>query len=376
MSNEHVNGHTYSDPISKNFKEHRIRIIIDKEGEPWWIASDICDILGLKTNDAVSILDDDEIRIDQFKHDAVDFEFNRVLVNRSGAYSIIIVSDYPHKKEFRKFITNQLIVESNNHLPGHCNVPAPVETQDFASLQPVVAIIDDQPMTTSVDVANVWGKRHKDLLKKIESNLADIPAEICQRYFRLTSVDVPMPNGGTRKEKAYLLTSDGFVLAAMGTTGERAMRVKLAYINAFNRMQETLEKQLEEKLRNQYALPDPTVIANAKKEAAGNALKLAEHINKTGIGMNGLARLCSLRRANLTQDECAILVNLMDIWDTLNDLSGLEGMVNSAAYLADPERRTDDDECARMHGLLMDISVRLGNAVSVLEKARNNPIVI
>jgi hypothetical protein len=57
----------------------------------------------------------------------------------------------------------------------------------------------------------------------------------------------------------YWMTRDGFTLLAMGFTGKEALRFKLAYIDAFNRMEEELRRQqgppnaaqlLEDRLRN------------------------------------------------------------------------------------------------------------------------------
>jgi len=44
-------------------------------------------------------------------------------------------------------------------------------------------------------------------------------------------------NGATRESPAYNLTRDGFTLLAMGFTGKKALAFKLAYIDAFNRME-------------------------------------------------------------------------------------------------------------------------------------------
>lgn len=41
----------------------------------------------------------------------------------------------------------------------------------------------------------------------------------------------------------YYITRDGFTLLAMGFTGKKAMQFKIAYINAFNEMEEMLQKQ-------------------------------------------------------------------------------------------------------------------------------------
>jgi len=42
----------------------------------------------------------------------------------------------------------------------------------------------------------------------------------------------------------YLITRDGFMLLAMGFTGKKAMQFKLAYIEAFNQMEQELKEGL------------------------------------------------------------------------------------------------------------------------------------
>ena len=56
----------------------------------------------------------------------------------------------------------------------------------------------------------------------------------------------------------YNITRDGFVLLAMGFTGPKAMRFKIAYISAFNKMEEALRRIQQE-----------TLIEQVKKDALG-----------------------------------------------------------------------------------------------------------
>ena len=65
--------------------------------------------------------------------------------------------------------------------------------------------------------------------------------------------DVPQPNGGTKKAKYYLMNRDGFTLLAMGFTGEKALKFKLAYIEAFNLM----EEEIKQRQRIEGKQPDP-----------------------------------------------------------------------------------------------------------------------
>lgn len=108
-------------------------------------------------------------------------------------------------------------------------------------LIPMVTERDGVPITTSRAVAEQFGKRHSDILRAIETtveqlNETEAGAEFNERNFAL--VDYPDSKGESRP--LYLLTRDGFTLLAMGFTGAKAMQFKVAYINAFNRMEQIL----------------------------------------------------------------------------------------------------------------------------------------
>ena len=101
-----------------------------------------------------------------------------------------------------------------------------------------VEMKDGKAVTTSLKIAEVFGKRHCDVIRSIER--LEIPDNVSKRNFAFTSIPVSQPNGGTRQSPVYLITRDGFTLLAMGFTGAKAMRFKIAYIEAFNRMEATL----------------------------------------------------------------------------------------------------------------------------------------
>lgn len=104
-----------------------------------------------------------------------------------------------------------------------------------------VSVQDGQPATTSIKVAEVFGKKPKDINKAILRLIEQ--DERCKRNFAPTSFPVQMPNGGYRAEVAYVMNRDGFTLLAMSFTGKTALSFKLAYIEAFNRMEEEIAKQ-------------------------------------------------------------------------------------------------------------------------------------
>lgn len=133
-----------------------------------------------------------------------------------------------------------------------------------APITPELTVVDGVPTTTSLDVARHFGKRHDNVLDSIRRLLAQLPAERALN-FQETFIDVPGPNGATRSEPAYRITRDGFTLLAMGFTGARALEFKLAYLDAFNRMEAEVARR---------ALPAPDKTAQAIRlsgalEAAG-----------------------------------------------------------------------------------------------------------
>jgi Rha family phage regulatory protein len=88
--------------------------------------------------------------------------------------------------------------------------------------------------TTSLQIAEHFGKRHDTVLRAI-SNL-EAPKEWTDRNFAVSEYT----DRTGRKLKAYKITRDGFTLLAMGFTGKEAMHWKLAYIEAFNQMADKL----------------------------------------------------------------------------------------------------------------------------------------
>ncbi len=89
-------------------------------------------------------------------------------------------------------------------------------------------------VVSSRDIARVFGKEHKNVLKVIRD--MKVSAEFGGLNFELTSYQTDQ----NQKKPEYLCTRDGFTLVAMGYTGEKAMEFKEAYIAKFNEMERKL----------------------------------------------------------------------------------------------------------------------------------------
>ena len=107
-------------------------------------------------------------------------------------------------------------------------------------LSNAVAVSNGKVTTTSLKIAEVFGKLHKDVLKVIES--LQVPDNWHKRNFALMQIDRKIGNGAIRKDKAYSITRDGFTLLVMGFTGKAAMQFKIAYLEEFNRMEAELRR--------------------------------------------------------------------------------------------------------------------------------------
>ena len=103
----------------------------------------------------------------------------------------------------------------------------------------MVTLQGNQVMTTSLKVAEYFGKRHKDVLKKIRNTINDCDnPEYTQRNF--APFDFIDKNGDT--QPAFNLTRNGFMLLVMGFTGKPALQIKIKYMQAFDWMAEQLIK--------------------------------------------------------------------------------------------------------------------------------------
>lgn len=78
------------------------------EGEPWFVAADVCRALGLgNSSKAVMPLDDDEKGITN--SNTLGGEQKMVIVSEPGLYSLIVRSRKPEAKAFKRWITHEVI---------------------------------------------------------------------------------------------------------------------------------------------------------------------------------------------------------------------------------------------------------------------------
>lgn len=93
---------------------------------------------------------------------------------------------------------------------------------------------EEKLITTSLKVAEVFEKEHKDVLESIRNLVAENSAA---KFFNETTYK----NRG-REYPMYEMDRDGFSLLVMGFTGDKALQWKIKYIEAFNAMEQELRR--------------------------------------------------------------------------------------------------------------------------------------
>lgn len=96
-----------------DFRGASLRTLTDEEGEPWFIAKDVCDILGMSNPSmAVIALDKDEVaQIDPKDYLGSENRSNQAvnIVSEPGLYKLIMRSRKPEAKEFQRWVTHDVL---------------------------------------------------------------------------------------------------------------------------------------------------------------------------------------------------------------------------------------------------------------------------
>lgn len=123
-------------------------------------------------------------------------------------------------------------------------------------MEELINIKDEEAVTTSLRVAEVFEKRHADVMRKIEQTLTEAksggsePAQNCARCFHKNSYK----DAKGERRPMYYINRDGFSLLVMGFTGKKALEWKLKYIEAFNQMESYINFRKADKQIQKYSM--------------------------------------------------------------------------------------------------------------------------
>jgi hypothetical protein len=89
------------------FQGRAVRMMVNN-GEPWWVARDVCDVLGIRNSrQALAYLDDDEKGV--ITTDTHGGRQEVATINESGLYSLVLRSRKPEAKAFKRWVTKEVL---------------------------------------------------------------------------------------------------------------------------------------------------------------------------------------------------------------------------------------------------------------------------
>ena len=103
--------------IPFEFETKPVRVV-EMGGEPWFVAKDVCAVLGIKNpSQAMGRLDEDEVTL--YKIEGSHRPTN--LVSESGLYGLVVRSNKPQAKQFRKWVTSEVLpsIRKTGQYGGH-----------------------------------------------------------------------------------------------------------------------------------------------------------------------------------------------------------------------------------------------------------------
>lgn len=160
-----------SSPALFTFPEtgQRVRVVEGPDGEPWFVARDVCAALDTDQKDIPMILDQDEhctIYTIEGRNNFTGLRKDTRLVSEPGLYSLILRSRKPQARTFKRWITHDVLPALRR--TGHYSMPAP----------------SSSPVAVDADLARLM----LDRLTIIEQQLAPLK-EKAGRFDAFLSVD-------------------------------------------------------------------------------------------------------------------------------------------------------------------------------------------
>lgn len=97
-----------------NYQNNEVRTV-DLNGEPWFVLKDVCEVLGIADHKVTARrLEEDEVCLTPLT-DSIGRQQETTIINESGLYNVILRSDKPEAKPFRKWVTSEVLPSIRKH---------------------------------------------------------------------------------------------------------------------------------------------------------------------------------------------------------------------------------------------------------------------
>lgn len=208
--------------VFTNTQFGQVRTIIQND-EPWFIGKDVAEILGYSnTRDALSKHVDEEDKNTVAIRDGISGNPNQVVINESGLYSLVFASKLPSAKQFKHWVTSDVLPTLRKH-------------QVYATPEMAEKIIQD-PDTIIRILQEIKNEREKRIAAE-ETNRANAPKVLFADSVAQAESDILIgelakllkQNGvETGQNRLYdQLRKDGYIMKNSTIPTQRAMEAGL-----------------------------------------------------------------------------------------------------------------------------------------------------
>lgn len=186
-----------------NFKGTPVRALADKDGNPWLLAKDVCDVLGLATNHIQRDLDADEISNLPNREVGQHGGRDPLIISEAGFYKLVMRSRKPEAKEFQRWVTHEVLPSIRRHggyMAGQESMTP--EQMALASMQWLQSKVKEQQTQLEAQKPQVLFAR------AVEASQTNILVGDLAKILKSNGVDI----GSTRlfawmREHGYLMKS-------------------------------------------------------------------------------------------------------------------------------------------------------------------------
>lgn len=185
---------------------------------------------------------------------------------------------------------------------------------------------NDQVVTTSLKVAEVFNKEHKHVLDAVRKLFTAENSAVKQMFQESTYF-----NERNQSQPMFIINRDGFTLLVMGFNGKKALDFKVKYIEAFNKMEAELKSQQTKQLSAAESLLQSVQLLVAHEQEIARLKAQNENLSKVNgmlmeqmfdvsmavddinsrlnneIDLYTVIGYCSLHKINITRREAAII---------------------------------------------------------------------
>lgn len=188
----------------------------------------------------------------------------------------------------------------------------------------IVTLDGRTPLTTSLIVAEKFGKNHKNVLRSIQ-NLG-----CSEQFSRLNFAPSDYVDSRGKEQPMYAMTHDGFSLLVMGFTGKEAMQWKEKFLSEFNRLRSIVTRVLQQPLDPEWTqariegkkvrktfveVIHTSLVPKAIEEGSSNSGKL--YVSYTNMLIKALFEIDEQPNKNLRDCLSAKQLKIVEMAETL-----------------------------------------------------------